>query len=214
MSNQSEHDRAGITRTSLLAIFERMDDAAKAAGSNITLCVFGASAVLLYGSEERQTQDIDVWRPASSFNDRSVKAFAAAAGLDVNPTSLAVDRIYLQIVTDGVVRLPDYDPQKALWPGDKPSETLWSGDALTIVAPPPAIIAAAKMVRSDVRDIDDVLLIMARRGVTRADISKALRTFPADASERGRDNLVLLDVTLAGRVPDTPDKTKGKEPGR
>ena len=203
-------DANKITRQELIAIFTRLDDAlaSETPERKQTLCVFGAAAVLLYGSDERQTQDIDVWRPASDVNDRVLEAMAARAGVDLNPTNMEPDRVYLQIVTEGIVTLPTYLPERGCWPDGRPSETLWQGHRLTIVAPPAAIVAAAKMVRAEPQDVEDVLYIMAKRSLKLTDIALAAKGFPGDARERAEENLVYLRV-----VTDDPLQSLAKARG-
>jgi hypothetical protein len=104
-----------IDSQSLIQIFERMDDALSLSSETQTLCIFGAAAILSYGSAARQTQDIDIWRPASKINDRVIRQMAVAADLDLNPMELEPDRVYLQIVDDGIVRLPPFDRQERRW---------------------------------------------------------------------------------------------------
>jgi len=199
-----------IDRKFLEGIFTRMDDALDADGASTkqTLCVFGASAVLLYGSDTRQTQDVDVWRNASDINDRALARMAKGAQLDLNPTKLEVDKLYLQIVTDGVVQLPLFSKDRNLWTGGKPSETLWTGKNLTIIAPPPAVVAAAKMVRAEPQDIEDVVFIMAKKGLKIPDIKAAIATFPGEVRERASENLVYLQLVLPS---DLSGKAKEKD---
>jgi len=199
-----------IDRKFLEGIFTRMDDALDADGASTkqTLCVFGASAVLLYGSDTRQTQDVDVWRNASDINDRALARMAKGAQLDLNPTKLEVDKLYLQIVTDGVVQLPLFSKDRNLWAGGKPSETLWTGKNLTIIAPPPAVVAAAKMVRAEPQDIEDVVFIMAKKGLKIPDIKAAIATFPGEVRERASENLVYLQLVLPS---DLSGKAKEKD---
>lgn len=179
----------------LIEIFEAMDDAAgrdTVKREHQILCVFGAAAILSYGSNARQTQDIDVWRPASRINDRAIRQMADAAGLDFNPTELEPERLYLQIVDDGVVRLPRYDRDEAVWSTGKPNEHVWSGNHITIVAPPPEIVAAAKLVRGEPQDIEDVSFLMNAKGVSARDIAKAISHFPAEKREMAKENMVFL----------------------
>jgi hypothetical protein len=199
-----------IDRKFLEGIFTRMDDALDADGASTkqTLCVFGASAVLLYGSDTRQTQDVDVWRNASDINDRALARMAKGAQLDLNPTELEVDKLYLQIVTDGVVQLPLFSKDRNLWAGGRPSETLWTGKNLTIIAPPPAVVAAAKMVRAEPQDIEDVVFIMAKKGLKIPDIKAAIATFPGEVRERASENLVCLQLVLPS---DLSGKAKEKD---
>jgi hypothetical protein len=112
----------------------------------------------------------------------------------------------LQIVSDGVVRLPPFSKSTAAWPGGQPSEVLWEGKKLTVVAPPPEIVAAAKMVRAEPQDIEDVFYIMAKRGVSLTQISAALVHFPAQARDQATENLVYLKIAPDGGNPRKPKR--------
>lgn len=201
-----------IDRKRLTEIFEAMDDAAgrdSVKREHQILCVFGAAAILSYGSNARQTQDIDVWRPASRLNDRALRQMAAAAGLDFNPTELEPDRIYLQIVDDGVVRLPHYDRDEAVWSTGRPNEHIWSGNHITIVAPPAEIVAAAKLVRGEPQDIEDVSFLMNAKGVSTHDIAKAISHFPAEKRDLAKENMVFLGYPS---VPEGRESRKSLNP--
>lgn len=204
---------SAITRKTLAEILGQMDEKAASLGYKQTLCLFGAAAILLYGSNERQTQDIDVWRAASTLNDRAIAQIAEAAELDLNPTDIDPDRIYLQIVSEGVVRLPAFDHGTNLWSNGKPNEILWQGNALTIVAPPPEIVAAAKMIRGEPQDIEDVLFLMASKGVADKDIRKALSSFPVDVRARGQENMVLLAATRSAKMQQPGKATRKTSDG-
>ncbi|MBW4656633.1 MAG: hypothetical protein KME20_26855 [Kaiparowitsia implicata GSE-PSE-MK54-09C] len=201
-----------IDKKRLERIFIAMDDAAASAKrDHQILCIFGAAAILSYGSNERQTEDIDIWRPASKLNDRALRQMAEAAGLDFNPTELEPDKAYLQVIDDGVVQMPSFDAQNYTWSNGQKSETLWSGDALTIVAPPPAIVAAAKMVRANPQDIEDVAFLMNVKSISTADITIALRHFPQEARHKALENMIMLDLAIPSQL-DRPLQ-KGRDDG-
>ena len=201
-----------ITRQSLIQIFERIDDFVREDPSSTPqkICIFGAAAVLLYGSDQRQTQNIDVWHAASELNDRILVDSARKAGLGVDPTESDPDQIYIQIVRSGVVVLPEYDRSEDRWADKGNSEPLWQGHRLTVVSPPPAIVAAAKMVRAEPRDIEDVVYIMASKALKRTDIARAVELFSRDARDRARKNLVYLEI-LGSPEPAKIHRTKGDE---
>ena len=191
-----------LDRSRLEAIFAAMDEKGSTdSRDHQILCIFGAAAILLYGSFGRQTQDIDIWRPASRLNDRALKQLSQLAGLDYNPTEIDPARAYLQVVDDGVVRLPTFNKESFTWASGEQSQTVWSGDTITVVAPPPAIVAAAKMVRAEPQDIEDVIFLMNAKAITVSQIARAIRYFPLDARERAEENLVLLELA-------TPSKTR------
>jgi hypothetical protein len=184
-----------INSQSLFQIFEKMDDALAGASEKQVLCIFGAAAILSYGSTARQTQDIDIWKPASRMNDRAIRQMAAAADIDLNPMELEPDRIYLQIVDDGVVRLPPFDRQNNRWPNGASSQQIWTGHRLIIEAPPPAIIAAAKLVRASPQDLEDIAFLMNIKGMDERAIAEAVSYLPADHREVAKDNMVILALT-------------------
>ena len=184
-----------IDSQSLTKIFEKMDDALSPTSETQTLCIFGAAAILSYGSTARQTQDIDIWRPASKINDRAIRQMAFAADLDVDPVELAPDRIYLQIVDDGIVRLPPFDIKERRWPGGAPNKLVWSGNKLIVEAPPPAILAAAKLVRASPQDLEDIAFLMNAKGLDEDAIMEAVRQLPQEHREIAADNMVVLALT-------------------
>ncbi|PZN93813.1 MAG: hypothetical protein DCF30_21185 [Hyphomicrobiales bacterium] len=190
-----DHDDP-IDAKRLRDIFAAMDEAASGdpvKREHQILCVFGAAAILSYGSTARQTQDIDIWRPASRLNDRALRQMAEAAGIDYNPTELEPQKAYLQIVDDGVVKMPSYNKEAFAWANGQKSENIWSGDNITIVAPPPAIVAAAKMVRAEPQDIEDVAFLMNAKGISAKEIKKAIRHFPSEARARASENMIYLE---------------------
>ena len=51
-----------------------------------TLCLIGASAFIMLGMPGRQTEDVDVWRPASQAIDSVLERAAKIQGISYNPT--------------------------------------------------------------------------------------------------------------------------------
>ena len=181
---------SGIDRAALFHLFETLDDATK---SKQTLCIIGAAAILANGHTLRQTQDIDVWRPASRLNDRDLARASKSAGVGFNPAETTVDEVYLQLISPGVVQLPGY--QRGRWVTGVASETLWQGDHITVVAPPPAIIIASKLVRGDDRDIEDCTYLIEARRLTFAEIRRAIAAIPdVTARDAAEENIVLLSL--------------------
>lgn len=198
-----------IDRVALVKLFEKLDAEST---SEQVLCVIGAAAVLAHGLDGRQTQDIDVWRPASAINDAALARAAEAAGMDYNPAALDVERVFLQTILPGVVQLPDYKDGK--WSTGEASETLWQGDKLRVVAPPPAIIVAAKLVRGEDRDIDDCAYLIEAKRIGPDQIRDAIRGIPDDLGrEAAEENLVLVSVLRADademERPSKPRDDKG-----
>ena len=157
----------------------------------------------------RQTQDIDIWRPASIINDRELKKISTAVGIDYDPKELEPNKIYLQVIQPGIVQLPPYSDNQ--WATGETSEILWSGNNLTIIAPPPSIIVAAKLVRAEDRDIDDSIYLIESKDIKTAQILNAISKIPDQHDrETARENFTLLRVIVEQKMP--PIQALKKEP--
>lgn len=186
-----------MNRKELIDVFQRIDDALSAPQ---TLCVIGASAVLAYGHSVRQTDDIDVWRPASRINDRQIARAAEAAGIVVDRGTDLPEGVYMQLIEPGVVQLPAF--RDGVWATGEARVTLWEGDRLTVEAPPPSVVVAAKLVRAEDRDIDDCVYLVRAKGLSVDAIMRAIGTIPHPmAREAAAGNLVLLQVVVTGTGP-------------
>lgn len=191
-----------MDRKGLIEVFERLDDALAAPA---TLCVIGASAILGYGHPSRQTDDIDVWRPASEINDRHLSRAASAAGIEIDRGTDHPEGVYVQIIEPGVVQLPDYE--RGVWATGERKITLWTGEKLVVEAPPPAIVAAAKLVRADERDIDDCVYLLRAKGLSMASISHAIAKLNDPvARDAASGNITILKVVAD---PGLPSKSRG-----
>ena len=186
-----------MNRKALFEVFGRIDDALQ---SPQTLCVIGASAILGYGHPTRQTDDIDVWRPASQVNDRQMARAAGVAGVAIDHGEELPEGIYLQFIEPGIVQLPGYQDGK--WATGESNVRLWTGDHLTVEAPPPSIVAAAKLVRAEERDIDDCVYLIRAKGLSEPAIRRAIaRMSDPMARETAGGNLVILEVVAARTTP-------------
>jgi hypothetical protein len=180
-----------VDRTSLIGFLEAMD---RAAEDRQTICVMGAAALILLGQPERQTGDIDVWRPGSQVLDSDLRRLAAESGLSYDPKEYEPEGAYLQIINPGIVNLPAV--RDDTWATGEDSLILWQGRKLTVVCPPPPIIAASKLVRASEVDIDDVVYLIGAIGVSRKQILQAADKFPDADRETIRENMPMVDATL------------------
>ncbi len=178
-----------INRAQLVHTLEKMDSNADSAQ---TICVIGAAAILLLGHNARQTVDIDVWRAASTFIDPELKAITIAAGIGFDPRNDRPSGAYLQIIDPGIVNLPAM--QGDVWPGGHQSRVLWQGQHLKVVCPPPAILAASKLIRASDVDLEDVIYLMAQQRLSRQQIADAAQSFEGMDRQTITENLTILDV--------------------
>jgi hypothetical protein len=178
-----------IDRARVLAIFEAL-------GANLseptTLCLIGSTPAIMLGQDERQTQDIDVWHPASDYDAGELMRICSEIGVLFDPKGeLDPEAVYLQIVRPGIVSLPP----------SVEAEMIGRFGKLAVAMPPPAVIAAAKLTRATERDIEDVAWWVRERALDLHMIEVAIDAMPrAIDRETARDNMVIVKlVTTEGR---------------
>lgn len=92
-----------------MTVLEELSQALGKEGSPLRLCLIGSAACLFGGMEGRTSADLDIWRPASDYDRRELKAAAEKAGLLFDPKStLDPDRPYLQLVEPGLTQLGEF----------------------------------------------------------------------------------------------------------
>jgi len=93
-----------IDRERLVRIF---DELGQKLTNPTTICLIGSSPAIASGQPERQSADIDVWRPRSAYEETEFRRACQDLGLLFDPTGeLDPDAIYIQIVQPGLVKLP------------------------------------------------------------------------------------------------------------
>jgi hypothetical protein len=170
-----------LERKALEAVFEKL-------GKNLTqpatLCIFGSSPAILLGQPSRQTQDIDIWHPASDYDSGDLARACASAGVLYDPKSeVAPDAVYLQIVRPGVVALPP----------EFETEKIGRYGFLTVVMPTPVVLSTAKLVRGTENDVNDIVWWTRQRSITLRQLERMIEHLadPID-QETARDNLVFV----------------------
>lgn len=151
-----------------------------------TLCLFGSSPGILRGQQSRQTQDVDVWEPKSSFDNGELERACEKIGVLYDPQDeVDPDSVYLQIVSPGIVALPS----------DFQTEPLASYGNLHLVMPIPAVIAAAKLVRAYDRDIADIAWWIKQSNIDSRQIETAISQLPQPAQrENAKENMVIVQL--------------------
>lgn len=148
------------------------------------LCVIGSTSSIITGQPERQTPDIDVWFPGSSFDAGDLKRACEAVGLLYDPKGeVGPNDLYLQVVRPGIVSLPpDFTP-----------EVIGEYGNLRIVMPPPEIVVAAKLARGTESDIEDAVWWVRGRDLCEGQIGDAIERIPNQRNrETARENLILV----------------------
>jgi hypothetical protein len=84
-----------IDRTRLLRI---LDELGRRLTGPATICLIGSSPGIAAGQPDRQSMDIDIWRPRSTFDDTEFRRACADAGLlfdpkgELDPDAVCPDR--------------------------------------------------------------------------------------------------------------------------
>ncbi len=175
-----------IDRDQLLRIFDQLGQKLTAPA---TICLIGSTPGIILGQPGRQSQDIDVWRPSSRYDETQFRRACQELGLLYDPRSeLDPDAIYIQIVRPGLVKLPD----------DFRVEILGEYGALKVAMPEAALLSATKLVRGDPRDVEDVAWWIKERALNLAEIRAAVNVLP-DSSQReiAAENMVLVELVTA-----------------
>jgi len=169
-----------IDRDRLVRIF---DELGQRLAVPATICIIGSAPGIVLGQPDRQSQDIDVWRPHSQFDETQFRRACEELGLLYDPRSeLDADSIYIQIVRPGVVKLPR----------NFNIEILGKYGALTVAMPEPALLSATKLVRGDPRDIEDVAWWAKERALDLDDIRAAVGSLPDPFQRQTADENMLL----------------------
>jgi hypothetical protein len=170
-------------------VFQRIDDHL---GEDQSICVIGSTASILMGQLNRNTEDIDVWLPASGLRERIIRAAVEKSGLAYNPTDDEPDTPYVQIVHPGIVQVPGFDPEKRTWL-DQPARKLWQGRHLTVECPPPEVIVASKMRRFNERDVTDCIWLISNNALDAETILRAIRKLPPSHRQDAEENFSIID---------------------
>jgi hypothetical protein len=180
-----------IDRDGLVRIF---DELGQKLAAPAMICIIGSTPGIMLGQPGRQSQDIDVWRPNSQYDETQFRRACQELGLLYDPRrELDPDAIYIQIIRPGLVNLPK----------DFRVEVLGEYGALKVAMPEPALLSATKLVRGDPRDIEDVTWWIKERALSLADIRAAIGMLP-DSSQReiAGENVVLVELVTA------PERTR------
>lgn len=172
-----------IDRVKLEEIFRRLG---VALAQPTTLCLFGSSPGILLGQPSRQTQDVDVWHPTSSYDAGDLARACEDVGVLYDPTGdLDPDAVYIQIVRPGVVLLPrGFEP-----------EVIARYEKLTVAMPTPAALTAAKLVRGSERDVSDIAWWVTQRRLEMRQIERMIKLIPDRRhQETARENLIFVEL--------------------
>ena len=166
------------------AVLAELAQALGQEGSPLRLCLIGSAACLFGGMEGRTSSDLDIWKPASDYDRRELQAAAVKAGLLFDPMqTLEPDRPYLQLVEPGLTQLGEFEPVFIERIG-----------RLQLHRPPVENLIAAKLIRAEPKDLDDIKFLVSRHRPDLKRVRAIVAGFTQRARERATENLVYLDV--------------------
>jgi hypothetical protein len=153
-------------------------------GAPLRLCLIGSAACLFGGMDGRTSADLDIWKPASDYDQRELKAAAEKAGLLFDPKqTLEPNRPYLQLIEPGLTQLGPFEPVLIERIG-----------RLHLFRPPVENLVAAKLLRAEAKDLGDIRFLVSRHRPDLQQVRQIVSEFPPSARERATENLIYLDV--------------------
>jgi hypothetical protein len=153
-------------------------------GEPVEICLIGSAACILGGMDGRTSRDLDVWSPNSNYDEMELRRAVDRAGLMFDPKSeLEPDTAYIQIVEPGIVQLGDFQSVLAKRMG-----------RLRLTRPPYENLVASKLVRAELKDIQDIQFMLQSYRISKESISAAVRSLPRPARDTAMENMIYLEV--------------------
>ena len=170
-----------------MAVLERLARCLPAEGPPLRLCLIASAACLFGGMEGRASADLDIWKPASEYDRLELNLACEKTGVLLDPkTTLDPERPYFQLVEPGLTQLGEFAPVFVERLG-----------RLHIYRPPVENLVAAKLIRAEPKDLNDIAFLISRHRPDLQRIRQIIAGFGQTARERASENLVYLDVLKA-----------------
>lgn len=182
---------------------DKLDDLGACLEKPVSLVVIGSAVCMSLGQPSRMTMDVDVWKRSSKYDQGVLKRACEKAGILFNPIEedLDPDQVYLQLIEPGIVFLGQFDT----------TEPMFQSGNLSLSRPPLENIIASKMVRCDQRDLDDIVFLMAKCGVTTEQVRSAAETISDPmARDNALENMTYLECIQIAKMQNVESKVKPK----
>ncbi len=175
----------GLNKEQWLEKLAAIDASLKAQGVPTKLTLIGSAAGIFAGQPSRTSIDLDVWKPRSKYQLGALRQAVESAGMLFDPESvLETTTPYLQMMEPGLSQLGRFAE----------TEPLERFSTLELERQPIANLVAAKLVRAEPKDLEDIAFLMATFRPEKSDVEKAVQSMPRDAREKASENLVYLRV--------------------
>ena len=177
--------QSSLDRAEWLEKLTAIDQSLVHQGASARLMIIGSAIGILAGQPDRTSIDLDVWKPTSRYQLPALKQAAEEAGLLFDPKStLEPDTPYLQLVEAGVAEIGSFAAP----------EILEQFQALTLERPPTANLVAAKLIRAEEKDLQDIAFLIQKYRPSHEDIQNAINSMPKAARAQARENMVYLST--------------------
>jgi hypothetical protein len=174
----------GLNKEQWLEKLTLIDQSLQRQGSSAQLTLVGSAAGILAGQPSRSSIDLDVWKPGSRYQYQTLKKAVEEAGLLFDPKTAEPDKPYLQMVEPGLTQLGKFAS----------TECLEQFHVLRLERPPITNLVAAKLVRAEGKDLEDIAYLVSTYLPARQAIEQAIQSMPREAREKAVENLVYLDA--------------------
>jgi hypothetical protein len=174
----------GLNKEQWLEKLTLIDQSLQRQGGSAQLTLVGSAAGILAGQPGRTSIDLDVWKPGSRYQYQTLKKAAEDAGLLFDPKMAEPDRAYLQMVEPGLTQLGKFEA----------TECLEQFHVLRLERPPMANLVAAKLVRAESKDLEDIAYLVSVYRPSRQEIEQAVASMPREARIKAGENLVYLNA--------------------
>src|SRR5205823_6761923 len=129
-----------------------IDQSLKKQRAAARLMLVGSAAGIFAGQPARTSMDLDVWKPKSEFQTISLQKAVETAGLLFDPKSvLEPETPYIQLMEPGLAQTGSFDQ----------GEPLHQFAALRLERPPIANLIAAKLIRAEAKDLEDITFLLS-----------------------------------------------------
>ena len=167
-----------------LAVLADLANALGKEGPPSRLCLIGSAACLFGGMDGRSSADLDIWKPASDYDQPELQTAARSIGLLFDPKqTLEPGRPYLQIIEPGLTQLGGFEPILIERIG-----------RLLLFRPPAENLIAAKLIRAEPKDLGDIRFLVSRYRPDLQQVRNIIAEFGRPAREAAAENLIYLDV--------------------
>jgi hypothetical protein len=178
-------ERYGFGREEWLEKLMLIDRSLNEQGASAQLTLVGSAAGIPAGQPSRTSMDLDVWKPTSVYRIDTLRNAVESAGLLFDPKSvLEPQRPHIQLMEPGLAQTGSFDR----------GEPLEQFAALRLERPPIANLIAAKLIRAEEKDLEDIAFLLASYQPPRSEIRRAIKTMPLRARGRASENLIYLQA--------------------